>query len=107
MTKGIALETRWGEDPLVIPMDVDKLQQAMLNFIKNAMESISGAGTVLVSAGLQSRERLVITVSDTGCGMTPEEVERIFNPEYTTRKGAGPGDDARTRSSGGTAAKSA
>jgi signal transduction histidine kinase len=92
VTKDIALETRWGEDPLVIPMDVDKLQQAMLNFIKNAMESISGAGTVLVSAALQSKERLVITVSDTGCGMTPEEVERIFNPEYTTKeKGLGLG----------------
>ncbi len=92
VARGVSVETRWGQDPLIIPMDVDKLQQAMLNFVKNAMESIAGPGTVTISAALRGKERLVIVVSDTGCGMTPEEVERIFNPEYTTKeKGLGLG----------------
>jgi signal transduction histidine kinase len=90
--KGIAIETRWGEPPVVIPMDVDKLQQALLNFIKNAMESMENSGTLTLATGRSARGRVSIRVADTGCGMTAEQVEQIFNPEYTTKeKGLGLG----------------
>ena len=90
--RGVALRTDWGNDPVVIPMDVDKLQQAFLNFIKNAMESISGEGMVTLSVRKPEEGRVSIRIADTGCGMTAEEVDRIFNPEYTTKeKGLGLG----------------
>jgi len=91
-SKGIILETRFSDNPAIIPMDVDKLQQAFLNFIKNAMESISGNGSIVISVEPSGKGRISIKISDTGCGMTAEEVERIFNPEYTTKeKGLGLG----------------
>lgn len=91
-TKGITLETRFSDHHAVIPMDVDKLQQAFLNFIKNAMESISGGGSIVISVEPSGKDRIIVKISDTGCGMTSEEVERIFNPEYTTKeKGLGLG----------------
>ena len=40
--KGISLRTDWGNEPIVIPMDRDKLQQAVFNLVQNAMESIPG-----------------------------------------------------------------
>jgi signal transduction histidine kinase len=90
--KGISLRTDWGNEPIVIPMDMDKLQQALFNFVKNAMESISGDGIVTLSIRNTENGRVGIQVSDTGCGMTTEEVDRIFNPEYTTKeKGLGLG----------------
>ena len=90
--KGITLETRYKDNPAIIPMDVDKLQQAILNLVKNAMESISGEGTVRILVDSSGKNRVVIKISDNGCGMTSEEVERIFNPEYTTKeKGLGLG----------------
>ena len=90
--KGISLRTDWGNEPIVIPMDMDKLQQALFNFVKNAMESISGDGIITLSIRNTEKGRVSIRVSDTGCGMTTEEVERIFNPEYTTKeKGLGLG----------------
>jgi len=90
--KGISLETHWMEPPPVIPMDMDKLQQALLNFIKNAVESISGAGTVTLTVSPEKKGWINIRIVDTGCGMTSEELERIFNPEYTTKeKGLGLG----------------
>jgi signal transduction histidine kinase len=90
--KGISLRTDWGNEPIVIPMDMDKLQQALFNFVKNAMESIGGEGIVTLSVRNTEKERVVIRVADTGCGMTTEEVDRIFNPEYTTKeKGLGLG----------------
>jgi signal transduction histidine kinase len=90
--KGISLRTDWVSTPIVIPMDMDKLQQALFNFVKNAMESISGNGNVTLSIRNMEKDYVGIRVSDTGCGMTTEEVERIFNPEYTTKeKGLGLG----------------
>ena len=90
--KGIAIETRFSNNPAVIPMDVDKLEQAIFNFVKNAMESISGEGVITIAVDSGSKDRVSIKISDNGCGMTSEEVERIFNPEYTTKeKGLGLG----------------
>ena len=90
--KGITIETRYNHEPAIIPMDVDKLQQALFNFVKNAMESISGAGNIILSVEAGRRDRVSIKISDNGCGMTSEEIERIFNPEYTTKeKGLGLG----------------
>ncbi|MGO9136490.1 MAG: ATP-binding protein [Syntrophales bacterium] len=90
--KGITLDTRYKDNHAIIPMDVDKLQQAIFNFIKNAMESISGEGTVRILVDSSGRDRVIIKISDNGCGMNPEEIERIFNPEYTTKeKGLGLG----------------
>ncbi len=92
VAKGIDIRTDWEAKPVVIPMDMDKLQQAFLNFVKNAMESISGKGTLTLSVRKPEKGRVAIRVTDTGCGMTTEQVEWIFNPEYTTKeKGLGLG----------------
>jgi len=90
--KGIVLETKWSEPSPVIPMDMDKLQQALLNFIKNAVESISDGGRVTITVTPERKDWIKIAIADTGCGMTEEEIERIFSPEYTTKeKGLGLG----------------
>lgn len=90
--KGIQIRTHWGSDETVVPMDMDKLQQALLNIIKNAMESIAGGGAIDIAVERKSREKISVKIADTGCGMTAEEVERIFSPEYTTKeKGLGLG----------------
>ncbi len=90
--RGIRFRTDWAVAPVVVPMDMDKLQQALFNFVKNAMESISGEGVVTLAVRGTENGRVSLRVTDTGCGMTTEEVERIFNPEYTTKeKGLGLG----------------
>jgi signal transduction histidine kinase len=91
-TRGITLETKWRLSPAVIPMDINKLQQAFLNFIKNAMESITDQGTITIAVDKESKNYILVSISDTGCGMTAEEIEKIFSPEYTTKeKGLGLG----------------
>ncbi len=88
----VTIETKWDQAGAVIPMDVDKLQQALLNFIKNAMESITGGGHITIAVSRPSKGWVNIKITDTGCGMTAEEIESIFNPEYTTKeKGLGLG----------------
>ncbi len=90
--RGITIRTVGFESPAILSMDMDKLQQALLNFVKNAMESIDGAGVVTMAVKRLDRDIIVISIADTGCGISTEEVERIFNPEYTTKeKGLGLG----------------
>jgi len=91
-SKGIAIKTNGFETQEIMPMDMDKLQQALLNFVKNAMESITDGGEITIALNKKDKSHVFITISDTGCGISPEEMEQIFNPEYTTKeKGLGLG----------------
>ena len=92
-TRGITIETTWRENPALISMDVNKLQQAFLNLIKNAVESITEAeGKITITVDKHGKNYIITRISDTGCGMTAEEIEKIFSPEYTTKeKGVGLG----------------
>ena len=91
-SKGITIKTEGFDPPVIFPMDMDKLQQALLNFFKNAMESITGAGEITIAVKRMDKGHVVISIADTGCGISPEEMEQIFNPEYTTKeKGLGLG----------------
>lgn len=90
--RGITIETKWRLSQVIIPMDINKLQQAFLNLIKNAMESIPAEGNIIITVDREGKNYIVVSISDTGCGMTAEEIERIFSPEYTTKeKGLGLG----------------
>jgi signal transduction histidine kinase len=92
-SRGLTIETKWREIPALISMDVNKLQQAFINLIKNAMESITEAeGRVTIAVEKEGKNHIVVKISDTGCGMTSKEIESIFSPEYTTKeKGLGLG----------------
>ena len=91
-SRGITIETDWRDSPLMISIDFDKIKQAIFNIVKNAMESILDRGSIALSVNQEGRERARITISDTGGGLDREEMEQIFNPDYTTKeKGLGLG----------------
>jgi len=47
---------------------------------------------ITITVDKEGKNYIVVSISDTGCGMTAEEIERIFSPEYTTKeKGLGLG----------------
>ncbi len=62
-----------------------KLRQVLLNILQNAIHSIEGEGDVSVTCA-QDGGSLVLTVSDTGRGIAPELLEKVFSPFYTTRE---------------------
>jgi signal transduction histidine kinase len=91
-SKGITIQTDWGDNNTKVSMDLNKMKQAFYNILKNAMESISDMGTITVRVEADNKDRVRVKISDTGAGLTPEEINRIFNPEYTTKeKGLGLG----------------
>jgi PAS domain S-box-containing protein len=63
------------------------LQQVVLNLISNAIYAMNGQGRLAVSAGLAKKEGWVeLVVSDTGCGIKKELMQKIFDPFFTTKK---------------------
>jgi len=91
-SRGITFETRWDDSPLMVSMDRERVKQALLNIINNAVESISNEGTMSLSAKATDRDRVRISISDTGAGLSSEEIKHIFELDYTTKdKGLGLG----------------
>ena len=83
-------------EPLVMHLDLGRIEDAVLNLVLNAMESIDGDGRVTVYLRRHSSARgddeAVIEVTDTGCGIPLEIRKRIFEPQFTTkREGTGLG----------------
>ncbi|OPL16070.1 MAG: hypothetical protein AVO39_06365 [delta proteobacterium MLS_D] len=94
-SRDVVLKPAWNsERSSIITMDRDKLTQAFYNIIKNAMESIddSRRGQVTIEVEDRADRQVAVIITDNGSGLAPEELERIFNPEYTTKeKGLGLG----------------
>jgi len=99
--KGIALESRYLGDPVVLSGDRQRLYQVVLNLVSNAVK-FTNAGRVFVEAATAPGDdgdgdrRLVITVSDTGIGIAPDQLEHIFDKfvqaaSSTTRRYGGTG----------------
>ena len=90
--EGITIQTIWKDSHITISMDFDKLKQALFNIIKNAMESIADKGTITLQAEQKGEEWISVKISDTGEGLSSEEIEHIFDLDYTTKeKGLGLG----------------
>ena len=68
-----------------INADPGMLQQAVLNLALNACQSMTGGGTLRLSARGISRRRVEIDVEDTGSGIAPEHLQKIFDLYFTTK----------------------
>jgi signal transduction histidine kinase len=69
------------------PLDVDEgqVRQALLNLCRNALEAMTGGGTLTVRAAATDG-RLEILVTDTGAGIAPEHLPRVFEPFFSTKE---------------------
>jgi len=82
---GVRLEVS-GDEDLVLDADARKLRQALLNLVLNAIQA-SPRGSAVRVAVASVCEGVRITVRDDGVGMTPEVLDRIRKPYFTTKEG--------------------
>jgi signal transduction histidine kinase len=68
------------------------LQQALLNLAINACQAMADGGTLRITGRTAPRRRVVVEIEDTGVGIPPENLGRIFDLYFTTKdKGNGIG----------------
>ncbi len=68
------------------------IQQALLNLLSNASEAMPEGGTLTVTAKRSKSDGFVeAVISDTGCGISEEDLKNIFEPFFTTKEGVGLG----------------
>jgi signal transduction histidine kinase/membrane-bound lytic murein transglycosylase MltF len=104
----IRMSIRLDSRPAFIRVDVTRLEQVILNLCINARDAMPDGGDLTLQTGLVTLDEAfcethpglkpgpyaMLSVRDTGCGMSPETLERIFDPFFTTKemsKGTGLG----------------
>jgi PAS domain S-box-containing protein len=84
---------QFSDKELTVIGNEGKLHQAFLNVLANAVQAIDGKGVIIVSSIIEN-DILIITVSDTGHGLSSDLLPKVFDPFFTTKepgKGTGLG----------------
>ena len=90
-SRGITLQTQIDPNLPSIKMDEEKLTQAFINIMKNGIQAMDSGGVLRIETH-PSKDRVNVVISDSGSGIAPGQMEKIFNYYYTTKeKGVGLG----------------
>jgi two-component system, NtrC family, sensor kinase len=94
--RNIRLVETFADNLPLIAGSSDRLQQLFLNLLNNSLDAMPDGGEIQIHTALEGKngkaQRIVVDFIDTGTGMTPEVMSRIFDPLYTTKdRGQGTG----------------
>ncbi len=89
--RGLEVEDRLAPRLPAARCDPAQIKQVLVNLIKNAMQAMQRGGRLTLASGA-TPDAVWLSITDTGGGIPPEQLQRIFQPFYTTKeKGTGLG----------------
>jgi len=102
LRENIALVVGVPDEQVPVAADVTQLQQVIVNLAVNAQDAMPQGGTLTITLGRRRKrdpeapagfvDEAVLTISDTGSGMSPEVIKQVFEPFFTTKpRGKGTG----------------
>ena len=89
----IEINKQYTKVPHSIRGNESELHHVFLNALTNAIQAIIGKGTISISTEVK-KEKLTVQISDTGCGISSENIKKVTDPFFTTKdpdKGTGLG----------------
>lgn len=82
----ITLESDLHDGPLTVIGDAEKLKQVFMNLLVNAKQAINRSGSISVTSLEEpGRQTATVLISDTGCGIPAQVIDKIFDPFFTTK----------------------
>ena len=81
----IEIERNFDQNIPPFVTDKSQLEQVILNIVKNGCDAMEGPGKIIIETSL-NEENISVSITDTGCGMTREQLGQIFLPFYTTKE---------------------
>ncbi|EEA94526.1 ATP-binding protein [Pseudovibrio sp. JE062] len=82
----IILTTDLPEEETYVRIDPGQLESALLNLCINSSHAIAEDGTISIRVEVNGVESVSISVTDNGCGMDQETLDRVYEPFFTTRR---------------------
>ena len=86
---GISVKLNIKVNDPIVNLDYDQMTQVFTNLLKNAVEAMSEKGEIIFNL-VDTHEQLTISIIDSGTGIQPENMDKLFTPFFTT-KGIGKG----------------
>ena len=83
--KGVVIQIELQADVAAVMIDPDRIKQVFLNLYLNAIGAMEGGGILSVALFSMTDRRIRIEVRDTGVGIDPKDLDRIFDPYFTTK----------------------
>jgi len=84
--KNISLFKRYSKNIPHVFVDYDRMEQAIINILLNALEALENGGEVRVITKNRDYEKIEVTISDNGPGIDPDDIQYIFDPFFSKKK---------------------
>jgi len=82
--KKVKVLQRIPDTPVEVNGNVNMLEQVLMNLIFNAFKAMPEGGTLEIILGSEGDEA-ILSICDSGCGISREDIDKVFDPFYTTR----------------------
>jgi two-component system, NtrC family, sensor kinase len=90
MFRNVRVERELSEEMMLVHVDKNQISQVIINLVINAVSAMDGTGVLTLHTYRdKTAGKVYLEVIDTGCGIAPESLSKIFDPFYTTK---GPGE---------------
>ncbi len=82
----VNMQIKYANDPCYVMANKEKLKIAFLNIIINALEAVSSVTGQLIISVYSGKDGHVVVIKDNGCGIPEENISRLFEPYFTSKR---------------------